>query len=135
MKRFILSLFFAICAIFAINTASAQVLSKKDMPEFVSEMKKLVPQEVSPGLLITDVRLLNSGSELIYDFDIDMKKMLPGYHITSDDMIGEFEKLTSAQKKAYFGDEFEQLASLVPVPIYLVFHFTDGKTYKMKLTD
>ncbi|MBD5328883.1 MAG: hypothetical protein HDS03_03170 [Bacteroides sp.] len=131
MKNLILSICLSICALFGAVKVSAQTIPASMLPEIVAEMQKLCPQEVEKGMVMNKVYLQNSNSEIVFDFTFNEKI----YGVSSSELIKEFKEMTPAQKKQYLGEEFAQIATMLPVPVYANFIFADGKTFKMKLTD
>lgn len=131
MRNLILSICVAICALFGSTKASAQSIPASMIPDIVAEMQKLCPQEVEKGMVMKTVYLEKGNSAMVFEFTFDEKL----YGVSSADMIEGLKTMSPAEKKAYLGEEFAQIAAMLPIPVYASFKFADGKTYKMKLTD
>ncbi|MDE6009652.1 MAG: hypothetical protein K2G90_10645 [Muribaculaceae bacterium] len=131
MKNLIISVCVAICALFGANKGIAQSIPASMLPYMVSEMKKQCPQKASTGMMMTNVYLENNNSAMVFELTINEKEI----GVNSSQMIKEFQEMSPDQKKYHLGTDFSEIVSMIPAPIYFHYKFTDGKSYKMKVSD
>lgn len=93
--------------------------------------KAQLPKPIDKAMVMKSCYLRNGDSEMVIEFTLDPSH----YGITSSDMIQGFNELTPTDRKKFLGQEFTQMAQLLPVPIYAIFIFPDGQKYNMRLSE
>lgn len=129
MKKILLGIAMMLTMVLAPLCAKAQAVPVSMLPTLVAEMNKMCPQKVDNQMTMTKVSLVNNGSEMQFDFKYNLPSGVP-----SSGLIKEFDSMSASEKAELLGPEFGEVARMIPVPIYAKFFFSDGKTYRMRLS-
>ncbi|MDE6682132.1 MAG: hypothetical protein K2J87_01745 [Muribaculaceae bacterium] len=127
MKKFLIITFMAVCSLVCAFSAAAQSqkLPVEMLPEFVAEMNKTLPQDIDQSMVFSKVQLLNGGKQI--DFVVQVKDM----EIAPEEFIEACKGMSKQEIRDYFGPEFKEMTSLLPVPVSVNFIFKNGKTYRL----
>ena len=125
MKKIIIVAFLAVCSLVLSFASNAQQLSKSDLPVFVTEMNKTLPQPIDKEMTFYKVQLLNGGNQM--DFVIHMNST----ELSSDEFIEVCKSMTKQELRNSFGTEFKEMVTMLPVPVSVNFVFKDGKSHRV----
>lgn len=107
------------------------VATTSDILEIIDQVNEELPSEVSEGMLLNRFYLTPDKSSIVMEFMVIEKEA----GITSDEVISNFDSLSREEISAMFADDIAELAEIFNKPLIAEFKFSDGKSYKLRLSE